>query len=211
MQLQFQEIKDILASCQDQLNSLSINTPKTTLTAEEKEKYFEIDLVVRSNRVNGDKIRFAKNKVLIPKDIFAYIVPPPKVENYENESAENMLLFLNQRISSVLEQVFISQMTKEQLIPLYKGYKLKTQSIRNIHPINKEKLFDFLRTLDPEYKMWKNFSMYSNRSLTFYIHKYFDGGKQSNRYHENESDGILYQLSQCTNIECDSKFKIILG
>lgn len=212
MQSQFQEIKDILASCQDQLNALTVNTSKTiALTNEEKEKYFEIDLIVRlkPNNIN-EATHFKKDKALIPKDIFAHVISSPNEENYENETLENMLSFLNPLVQTTFEKVYISQITREQLIPFYKEYKLKYKKAAT-YPINKDKFYEFIRTLDPECKKWKDLSIYKTANVIFQFCKYASRGRKENRCSYIDVDPILKNFSEYLNTDCDSKLKIIIG
>ena len=176
-QPQFQEIKDILASCQDQLNTLLMNTSKTTLTAEEKEKYFQLDVVIRivGKKKGKDLINVLRQNAWVPKDIFDDSL---RSTNYQVMSREDLLIHLEQKCVTPLEKKLLAECSDATLRNLHSELPLSKT-------IDVEKLQEFMTSLVLENKEIEDVKIY--RIIEIVVIEYTNEERIGLVYNMNEN------------------------
>lgn len=192
------QLKQNLSICQEQLQilfaqkSISSYVP---LTAEEKEKYFQMDFVVRINNIkkNYDSSNIFVHKAKIPKDLFT----PSVIDEskYDNMKRDDMIAYLLPKCSTEMEKMKIYDEPDNVLRNLYKRFHMKNGSGQN--EVDVEKIYEYIRSIFSENSAIIDLNVYKIKDIA--IREYKLTGRNTTSHDLNEIDRIRKLLTQLEN------------
>lgn len=202
------QLKEKLLQCEQRLDVLSmpkINQSCMPLTSEEKEKYFQIDVVVRiASRVKNpnDCTNLFAHNAKISKDLFR----PNNTKWNNNIRRSDMITFLQTQCETKIEKIKILDKSDYKLNKLYQRLHPKIESV----PIDQEKLKILIKSLFNEYNKFENIDLY--RILGVRTREYSSDGRQSTCFNvENEGKEFFEKLVSFENNKQRTKMIILLS
>lgn len=177
-----EQLQQKLAICQEKIAKIS---PEEfpILTSEEKEHYFQMDVVIRI--ISGRNMEDMKNvlfqKIKIPKDIWK-----PQVLSNQNESHENMIKYLETKCITPMERIKLSITSETKLINMYNDFKKLEKST----PINVVKIKEFLTSLLSKTKPIQNVEIYDICDI--FIYAYLMDGTRTKIYCNKSNSKVIF-------------------